>query len=293
MNSWPLSSATPRAKSQPSRSTSSNGRQSQSSSGSGGLDVEVPVAEDRRRAFRVGRGADLADRRAAAPPRARARPGRPRARTLLRDPGRGRRDVVAVGGIGADGRDRDELRELGDERVVRREVHGRESSREETRRAAAAAQRRTGLRYVADVVRLGERTQLLQALVLDLADPLARDVERARRPRRASAAAGRRARSGARARAARAGRASRGSSGSAVAAQRHLGRLVGQRRRLVGEEVTELGLVVVTDRLLERDGGLRAAADLLDLLDGYVEVARDLVVVGSRPSSPRSLRSER
>ncbi len=40
--------------------------------------------------------------------------------------------------------------------------------------------------------------------------------------------------------------------------------------------MAELGLVVVADRLLERDGRLRGAPDLLDLLDREVEVARDL-----------------
>ncbi len=101
------------------------------------LDVEVPVAEDRRRAFRAGRGADLADHERPLPPRHELCLAS-RAADMLRHPGRGRRDVVAVGGIGADGRDRDELRELGDERVVRREVHGRESSREETQESGCS-----------------------------------------------------------------------------------------------------------------------------------------------------------
>ncbi len=59
-------------------------------------------------------------------------------------------------------------------------------------------------------------------------------------------------------------------------AERDVGGVLGQRRGLVGEEVPELGLLLVADRLLERDGRLRGAADLLDLVERQVEVARDL-----------------
>ncbi len=62
-----------------------------------------------------------------------------------------------------------------------------------------------------------------------------------------------------------------------LALQRRLRELVRERRRLVGEEVTELRLVVVADRLLERDGNLRATPDLLDLVRRHLDVARDLV----------------
>ena len=79
-----------------------------------------------------------------------------------------------------------------------------------------------------------------------------------------------------------------------LALERRLGELVRERRRLVGEEVPELGLVVVADRLLERDRDLRAAPDLLDLVRRHVEVARDLL--GRRLAADaraRSFRSER
>src|SRR5207344_702390 len=69
-----------------------------------------------------------------------------------------------------------------------------------------------------------------------------------------------------------------------LALHRRLRELVGQRSALVGEEVPELGLVVVADRLLERDRGLRAMADLLDLLGRHVELPRDLV--GRRLAPP-------
>ena len=59
-------------------------------------------------------------------------------------------------------------------------------------------------------------------------------------------------------------------------AQRRVGRLVGQRGVLVGEEVAELRLLLVADRLLERDRRLRGAHDLLDLVEREVDVPRDL-----------------
>src|SRR4029079_3433139 len=125
-----------------------------------------------------------------------------------------------------------------------------------------------------DVAKLGgecERTQLLQALVLDLPDPLAGDVERlpdlVERPRllavepvaeleHAPLAVRERLQD----------RAQR------LVAERLLGLLVGQRHRLVGEEVPELGLVLVADGLLERDRSLRAAPDLVVLLRLQVEL---------------------
>src|SRR6266567_2419356 len=127
---------------------------------------------------------------------------------------------------------------------------------------------------VAKHLRVAERPQLLQALVLDLADPLARDVEhpphlveRARmlaiQPvaelehlaltlgEHAEHAAERRL------------------------PQLALGDLVGERLRLVGQEVSELGFLLVADRFLQRDRSLRGAADLLDLLEGELDVAGD------------------
>src|SRR3954469_6950939 len=109
---------------------------------------------------------------------------------------------------------------------------------------------------VAELLRFPQRLQLLQRLILDLADPLARDVERAshlvERARMLAA--------------------------EAVAQFQHAAlavrevleclteRLLGEDlggavvRRLgplVGDELAELGLLLVTDRLLERDGRLR------------------------------------
>src|SRR5690242_18521816 len=124
-------------------------------------------------------------------------------------------------------------------------------------------------------VRHCESPQLLQALVLDLADPLARHVERApdlvERPRLLAAQpvaelqhpplpVRERAEDVA----------------QQLLAQRRVGGLVGQRCVLVGEEVAELRLLLVADRLLERDGRLRRAQDLLDLVEREVDVARDL-----------------
>ena len=134
-----LSSATPRATSFPSRSTSVHGSDSQSSSGIGRLDVEMRVGEHRRRAV-PGRGGDVADDERAPVPlldlgRAAGR------RDPRRDPVRGGADVTASLGVGADGRDRDQLGEIVDERVVRRD-HGRDRSDGAPRRPASAPSRR-------------------------------------------------------------------------------------------------------------------------------------------------------
>src|SRR3954453_15551367 len=59
-------------------------------------------------------------------------------------------------------------------------------------------------------------------------------------------------------------------------AQRDLRGVLGQQNRLVGDEVPELGLLGVADRLLERDRGLRRATDLVDLRGCQLEVLRDL-----------------
>src|SRR6266508_1433077 len=59
-------------------------------------------------------------------------------------------------------------------------------------------------------------------------------------------------------------------------AERDLGLLVGQRQVLVRDEVAELGLVLVANRLLEGDGRLGATADLLHLVAGEIEIAADL-----------------
>src|SRR4029077_6128314 len=130
-------------------------------------------------------------------------------------------------------------------------------------------------RDVADGGGVRERPELLQALVLDLADPLARHVERAadlvERPRLPAVEAVAQLEHLALPRRERAeDRAQR------LATHRDLGRLVGKRLGLIGEEVTELRLLLVADRLLERDRCLRAPLDLLHLLHRKVEVDGDL-----------------
>src|SRR5581483_2270930 len=132
-------------------------------------------------------------------------------------------------------------------------------------------------RDVAQLLRVGERAELLQALVLDLADALARHLKRAADlvecPRllavqavaqleHATLAIGQRA------------QALR----ERLGAERRVGGLVGERRVLVLDELPELRLLLVADRLLERHRRLRRAANRLDLLDGHLEVLGDLLV---------------
>ena len=62
---------------------------------------------------------------------------------------------------------------------------------------------------------------------------------------------------------------------------------------LVGDELAELRLLLVADRLLQRDRRLRGALDRVDLLGIDAGHLGDLVGVGSRPSSVTSLRSAR
>src|SRR5258707_5443990 len=123
---------------------------------------------------------------------------------------------------------------------------------------------RAALRDVAQLLRLGQRLQLLQRLVLDLADPLARDVERppdlVQRPRMLAAEPV----------------AELEHAALAVAqvlerlAQRFLGQdfgrsLVRGLGPLVGDELAELELLLVADGLLERDRRLRGALDRVAL----------------------------
>src|SRR6184192_236540 len=133
-----------------------------------------------------------------------------------------------------------------------------------------------GLRYVFQGMRVREGPQLLQRLVLDLADALPGHVERAahlvERARVLAVQAVAQLEHPALAMRQRAQDLLQ-----RLLAHRDLGRLVGQRHVLVGEEVAELRLLLVAHRFLERDGGLRAAHDLLDLLLRQVEVGRDLV----------------
>src|ERR1700759_4470783 len=118
---------------------------------------------------------------------------------------------------------------------------------------------------VPELLRLGEALELLERLVLDLADALARDVERppdlVERARMLAAEAV----------------AELEDAALAVGevlqrlAQRLLGQdlrraLVRGLRTLVGDELAELRLLLVADRLLEGDRGLGGALDRVDLL---------------------------
>src|SRR4051812_49123300 len=105
---------------------------------------------------------------------------------------------------------------------------------------------------VLQALRVGERPQLLQPLVLDLPDPFARHLERAadlvERARLLAVQAVAQLEHAplAVAKRAQALRERR-------RAERRVGDLVGKRRRLVLDELAELGFLLVPDRLLERD----------------------------------------
>src|SRR5205814_6233120 len=107
-------------------------------------------------------------------------------------------------------------------------------------------------RDVLERLRLRKRAELLQALVLDLTNPLARDVERpphlVERPRMLAVEPVAQFEDAALA---------RGEAAEHALQRRfpqlHLGDLVRKRLVLVGEEVAELGLLVVSDGLLERN----------------------------------------
>ena len=177
------------------------------------LHVEVAVGEDRRRARGAVRGRDLAHDERPLPVRdelgfAAA------AADLLRDPLGGAHDVVRVRRVGAHGRDAQQLLELvqpgridrghaaslvkpagpdvpgaslavrsrWNSTAVRAAGRSAASGARLRRRPAPPAGRRSRPGTSGDVAQLrgeGERAELLQALVLDLPDPLARHVERA------------------------------------------------------------------------------------------------------------------
>jgi hypothetical protein len=152
--------------------------------------------------------------------------------------------------------------------------------------------RASRLRDVAELLGLREGLQLLERLVLDLADALARHVERAADlVERAGVLAAQAV-------------AQLEDAALAVGevlerlAQRLLGEdlggaLVRRLGALVGDELAELRLLLVADRLLERDRRLRGALDRVDLL-GSIPVASAISSLeGSRPSSVTSLRSAR
>src|SRR5690242_17237380 len=128
---------------------------------------------------------------------------------------------------------------------------------------------------VAKLDGVSQSAELLQTLVLDLADALACDVERppdlVERARVLAVEAVAKlehlplaTREGAE------------DLPQRLLAHRDLGLLVGQRQILVRDEVAELGLVLVADRLLERDRRLRATTDVLDLVGSQVQVPADL-----------------
>src|SRR2546423_13290506 len=130
-----------------------------------------------------------------------------------------------------------------------------------------------------ELLRPCKHLQFPQTLVLYLADPLARDVERpaelVQRPRiltveavaelqHCSVAAGQRTED----------------FPQRFLAKRRLRRLVRQLLVLVCEEITELRVLLVADRLFEGDRRLRAAPDRLDLGRIELELVADLPGVG-------------
>src|SRR5580765_761901 len=132
-----------------------------------------------------------------------------------------------------------------------------------------------GLGDVAKLDRFGQGAELLQALVLDLPDSLARDVERpadlVQRPRMLAVEPVPKLEHLTLPARERAEDLAQG-----LLAHGDLGLFVRQRHVLVGDEVPELRLVFVADGFLERDRRLRASADVLHLIARQVEVAADL-----------------
>ena len=126
-------------------------------------------------------------------------------------------------------------------------------------------------------------------LVLDLTDPLAR-TENVRPTSSMCTAARRSARTGS------STRRSRWLSAQTSATPRRatrIGGLVRQRHVLVLDEVAELRLLLVADRLLERDRRLRRPADRLHLFDRHVRIV-GVSTLASRALAPaRSFRSDR
>src|SRR6185295_609968 len=121
------------------------------------------------------------------------------------------------------------------------------------------------LRDVAELLGLRERLQLLQRLVLDLADALARDVERppdlVERARVLAAEPVTELEHAALTVGEVLQRLAQG-----LLREDLRGPLVRRLGPLVGDELAELGLLLVADRLLQRDGCLGRALDRLDLL---------------------------
>src|SRR4029079_14171429 len=126
---------------------------------------------------------------------------------------------------------------------------------------------------------MGQCLEPLERVVLDLADPLARDAEGAadllERARRLAekpvaqldhlaVALGERAESRL----------------DVLAAERERRRVERRLRLVVGNEVAERGVLLLADRLLQRDGHLRHPQDLAHLLDGHLELLGNLLGPG-------------
>src|SRR4051812_37471167 len=138
------------------------------------------------------------------------------------------------------------------------------------------------LRHVAELLGLRERLELLQRLVLDLADALARHVERAADLVEGAGMLAAEPVAQLEHPALAVGEVLQG------LAERLLredlgGALVRRLGPLVGDELAELGLLFVADGLLQRDRGLRGALDRVDLLGVDARDLGDLVRRGLAP----------
>src|SRR3954454_6487868 len=129
---------------------------------------------------------------------------------------------------------------------------------------------------VAEALRLGQRLELLERVVLDLADPLARHVERAadllERVRAGAAQAEAHLDHLALTRGERVERAA-----NVLAPQRRRRGVERGDGRLVLDEIAELGLLLLAHRLLERDGLLRHPQDVAELARRALELGGDLL----------------
>src|SRR5437763_5159931 len=129
---------------------------------------------------------------------------------------------------------------------------------------------------VAETLRLGQRLELLQRVVLDLANPLARDVER-------PADLLQRARAFAREPEAQldhlalAGGQRRQRAAHVLPAQVLRGLLEGRLGRLVLDEVPQLGLLLLADRLLQRHRLLGDPQDVAALAGRALQLPGDLL----------------
>src|SRR4051794_20606994 len=142
--------------------------------------------------------------------------------------------------------------------------------------------RRGGLRDVAELLGLRERLQLLQRLVLDLADALAGHVERAADLVQCAGMLAAEPVAQLEHPALAVGEVLERFAESLLGED--LGRaLVRRLGPLVGDELAELGLLLVADRLLERHRRLRRALDRVDLLRIDPRDLGDLVGGGLAP----------